>query len=423
MQAAFIFRKPQLQLGLSLLLLLFLIPFKAHSIGVLTHEAIIDAEWNNSILPFLKSKYPSSTDSEFITAKAYAYGGAVTPDMGYYPFGSKLFTDLVHYVRSGDMSEALLKDANSLNGLAFALGFLSHYYADVYGHPLATNVSVPLLYKRMKKKFGDVVTYADNHISHIRMEFGFDVLQVAKGNYASKSYHDFIGFKIDTALLAQAFKETYGLSLHDVFNHHLNTSVETFRFMIANVFPLITKVAWASKNKKLFKTDSTKTSEAFRYKMHMRQYNNDFGTGYKRPGFFSTGFAVIIKVMPKIGPLRALHFKAPNAEAEKYFDKSFDTITTHYTHSIKFATAAKRGLNDIDFDTGFPTAECEYILADETYNKWLLQLNDAQFENVTPSIKNNIELFYKTLQPPPQGKRYKKCVTVYQALQNLKQLK
>ena len=253
------------------------------------------------------------------------------------------------------------------------------------------------------------------------MEFGFDVLQVAKGNYASKSYNDFIGFKVDTALLAQAFKETYGLKLNDVFNHHLNTSVETFRFMIANVLPFITRVAWASKNKKLFDSNSTKTSQAFRYKMHTRQYNKEFGTGYKRPGFFATGFSVMIKIVPKLGPLRALHFKAPNAQAEKYFDESFDTITMHYTHSIRFNTA-KAGLKDKDYDTGFPSAECEYSLADETYSKWLLQLNDKNFEGVTIPVKNNIELFYKTLQSPPQGKRYKKCAAVYQALQNLKQL-
>ncbi len=403
------------------LLLLFLFPFKGYSIGVLSHEAIIDAEWNNAILPFLKYRYPSSTDSEFTEARAYAYGGAVTPDMGYYPFSSRLFTDLVHYVRSGDINEALLKDANSLNSLAFALGFLSHYYADVYGHPLATNISVPLVYKKMKRKFGDTVTYADNNISHLRMEFGFDVLQVAKGNYASKSYHDFIGFKIDTALLAKAFTETYGLNLNRTFNDHLNLSVETFRFIIANVFPLITKAAWASKNKKLFNSDSTKTSNRFRYKMHIKQYNKDFGTGYKRPGFFAAGLSVIIKVMPKVGPLRALHFKVPDAQSEKYFDESFDTTTVHYSNAVKFIANIK-SLKDNDYDTGYPTQKCEYSLADETYNKWLLKLNDEQFKSITPSIKNNIIQFYKQVQAPPQGKRYNECTKVYQALENIKQL-
>lgn len=401
-----------------LLLLVFFIPYKSYSLGVLTHEAIIDAEWNNAILPFLKSQYPNSTDSEFIKARAYAYGGAVMPDIGYYPFGSRLFTNLVHYVRSGDINEALLKDADSLNGLAFALGFLSHYYADVYGHPLATNISVPLVYKKMRKKFGDTVTYADNNISHMRMEFGFDVLQVAKGNYASKSYHDFIGFKVDTALLAKAFNEIYGLSLDDVFGN-LNISVETFRYIIANVFPLITKAAWASKNKKLFKTDSTNTSKRFRYKMHIKQYNKEFGTGYKHPGFFATGLAVIIKIMPKVGPLRALHFKVPNAEAEKNFDNSFDTITTHYTKSIK-SVGRKKNLKDADYDTGNLTEKCEYVLADDTYNEWLIKLNNANFKIVTPAIKNNIIQFYQQVNKPPQKHRYKTCMKVYEAFTALR---
>jgi hypothetical protein len=403
------------------LLLLLLMPVYSYSLGVLTHEAIIDAEWDTAILPVLKLNFPASTDSELTEARAYAYGGAVTPDMGYYPFGSRLFTNLVHYVRSGDINETLLKDADNLNGLAFALGFLSHYYADVYGHPLATNISVPLIYKKMKKKFGDTVTYADNNISHIRMEFGFDVLQVAKGNYASKSYHDFIGFKVDTALLEKAFYETYGLDLNHAFNNHLNLSVETFRFMIANVFPFITKTAWASKNKKLFGADSTNTSKRFRYKMHIKQYNKDFGKGYKRPGFFATGFSVIIRIMPKVGPLRALHFKAPNAQTEKYFDKSFDTIIIHYTGNLKTADA-KKSLKDKDYDTGYPTEKCEYNLADETYNKWLLELSDEQFKSITPSIQNNIIRFYKQAPIPPQGKRYKECNEVYQALQKIKQL-
>src|SRR5665647_63082 len=165
------------------LFLFFFLPFYSSAFGVLTHEAIIDASWDKSILPLLKEKYPLITAEQQKEAHAYAYGGAVTPDMGYYPFGSKLFTNLVHYVRSGDMVNALLNDARNINEYAFALGFLSHYMADNYGHPLATNVSVPLVYPKLVKKYGRVITFADNRISHMRMEFGFDVLEVAKGNY------------------------------------------------------------------------------------------------------------------------------------------------------------------------------------------------------------------------------------------------
>ncbi|MBV9962421.1 MAG: hypothetical protein JO072_09255 [Parafilimonas sp.] len=274
----------------------------------------------------------------------------------------------------------------------------------------------------MQKKFGKIVTYADDHTSHIRMEFGFDVLQVAKGNYASKSYHDFIGFKVDTSLLAKAFKETYGLELDKIFKNHLGLSVETFRFMIANVFPFITRSAWASKNKKLFETDSTKTSEVFRYKMQMRQYNNDFGNGYKRPGFWASGFSFFVRILPKVGPLKALHFKVPTAQAEKYFDSSFDSITVHYTCFVHAIPVANTELKDEDYDTGFPTQQCEYSLADGTYNEWLLRLKEKKFQDVTPSIKNNIVHFYQTMQQPPAGKKYKTCNEVYAALQQLKQL-
>ena len=204
-------------------------PFTGKAFGVLTHEAIVDASWNNSILPLLKEKYPLATEEELKDAHAYAYGGAVAPDMGYYPFGSKLFTNLVHYAKSGDLINALLKDATNINEYAFALGFLSHYEADIYGHPLATNKSVPIVYPKLGKKFGNTMTFAQDKIAHMRMEFGFDVLEVAKGNYASPAYRDFIGFKVDTAVLSKAFFETYGLTLDEVFDNHLNRAVETFR--------------------------------------------------------------------------------------------------------------------------------------------------------------------------------------------------
>ena len=65
--------------------------------------------------------------------------------------------------------------------------------------------------RSLKKKYGDVVTYEQNPLAHVKTEFGFDVLEVAKQRYAPDSYHDFIGFEVDAPLLEQAFRETYGL--------------------------------------------------------------------------------------------------------------------------------------------------------------------------------------------------------------------
>ncbi|MEP6928270.1 MAG: zinc dependent phospholipase C family protein [Ginsengibacter sp.] len=375
-------------------LIVFLLPFSLPALGVLTHEAIIDASWDKSIVPLLKAKYPAATDSMLREAHAYAYGGAVAPDMGYYPFGSKLFTNLVHYVRSGDMVIALLKDANNINEYAFALGFLSHYNADNYGHPLATNISVPLVYPKMGRRYGSKITYAQNRISHMRMEFGFDVLEVAKGNYASQSYRDFIGFKVDTSVLSRAFFETYGLTINEVSGNHFQLAVETFRWIVANVFPVLTRSAWASKKHHITEQDHTAAAKNFTYRMHQRQYNKQFGKGYKRPGFGATILSFFIRVLPKVGPTRALRFKAPTPLAEKYFEKSFDTIIKSYSRNLDQLKDGNLSLKDMDFDTGMPTASGEYKLADHTYNEWLLKLKKDNFKNLTYQQKQNILTFF-----------------------------
>src|SRR6478672_8672260 len=186
-------------------------PIELAAYAVLAHEAIIDSVWSTNIRPLLVKRYPGATAEEIKEAHGYAYGGAIIQDMGYYPHGSFFFSDLTHYVRSGDFILALLRDAKDLNGYAFALGALSHYAADNDGHRVGTNPAVPLLYPKLEKKYGNYVTYEQDPLAHVKTEFGFDVLEVAKERYAPDSYHDFIGFEVDAPLLEQAFRETYGL--------------------------------------------------------------------------------------------------------------------------------------------------------------------------------------------------------------------
>ena len=406
-----------------LLPLFFLfLPFYSNAFGVLTHQAIIDALWEKSIVPLLTAKYPSATKEEQKVAHAYAYGGAVAPDMGFYPFGSVFFTNLVHYVRSGDMVNALLKNARNINEYAFALGFLSHYHADNYGHPLATNKSVPLVYPKLRRKFGSEITYAENKISHMRMEFGFDVLEITKGNYASQAYRDLIGFKVDTSVLSRSFFETYGLNINDVFKNRFSLAVESFRWVVANIIPVITRAAWASNKSEILKKDSTATGKNFRYKMRQRIYNKQYGTGYKRPGFFPTIVSFFIRVLPKVGPLRSLKFKTPTAQSEKYFVQSFDSVIHHYTIHLNQLKNFSIDLNDIDFDTGNPTASCEYILADETYDEWLMKLKENRFSNITFRQKQNIINFYGLGANPQNIKTNKKCSEVYNAYKELQDI-
>ncbi|OCX50358.1 hypothetical protein BEL04_21460 [Mucilaginibacter sp. PPCGB 2223] len=405
---------------LVLLMPVMFIPLTSKGYAVLAHEALIDASWDKYLKPLLKKQYPNSTDEELKQAHSYAYGGALIADMGYYPFGSTYYTDLAHYVRSGDFVIALINESETLNEYAFALGALSHYMADEYGHSLATNVAVPIVYPKLKQKFGDVVTYEDDRISHSRMEFAFDVLQTARGNYAPITYHDFIGFNVARPVLERAFLRTYGEDLNDVFGD-LSLSISTFRWAVKNLFPGLARTAWALKKDDIKKINPSATARKFRYRMRRREYFAEFGYAHEKPGLKASIFSFIIKILPKVGPLKALKFKAPGSEGEKLFSTSFDSILVHYQTALTKLNKNRLILPDIDFDTGKPTRLGEYGLTDDTYSDLVLKLKDKKFDKLSNPLKQNILAFYNTPDTSAYAKRkpdeWKKT---YAALKELK---
>ena len=107
--------------------------------SVLTHEELVDLAWNDSIRPLLLDRFPGASDAQLREAHAFAYGGSAIQDMGYYPFGKQFFSDLTHYVRTGDFVARMLRDAKTINEYAFAIGALSHYLGDTLGHSEAIN--------------------------------------------------------------------------------------------------------------------------------------------------------------------------------------------------------------------------------------------------------------------------------------------
>ncbi|WP_448701481.1 zinc dependent phospholipase C family protein [Mucilaginibacter sp. AW1-3] len=396
------------------------IPLSSKGYAVLAHEALIDASWEKHLLPLLKKNYPNSTDDELKVAHSYAYGGALIADMGYYPFGSTYYTDLAHYVRSGDFVMALINQSETLNEYAFALGALSHYMADKYGHSLATNVVVPMVYPKIKQKFGDVVTYEEDRTSHSRLEFAFDVLQTARGNYASSAYHNFIGFNVARPVLERAFLRTYGEDINSVFGD-LALAISTFRWTVKNIFPGLAKTAWQLKKDEIKKINPTATARSFKYRMSRKNYYEEFGKDYEKPNFGSRVMAFVIKILPKVGPLKSLKFIPPGAEGEKRFAQSFDSILVHYNIALAKLDNNQLTLPDIDFDTGKPTKLGEYGLTDDTYNDLVLKLKDKKFDNLSKPLKQNILLFYNTPDTVAYAKKkpdeWKKT---YAALQELK---
>ena len=289
----------------------------------------MDSVWRDSIEPLLLQRFPRASSQDLKKAHAYAYGGSIIQDMGYYPFGSHFFTDLTHYVRSGDFVTSMLRNAKNLDEYAFALGALAHYASDTNGHAIAVNRAVPMLYPKLKRKYGNEVTFSDDAGSHLKTEFGFDVLQVAKGRYPSDAYHDFIGFEVSKPLLERAFQETYSLELKDVFGA-LDLAIGTYRKTVSGLIPKMTEVAWTLKKDDIAKTQPGITREKFLYNLSLAEYEKSWGKEYKRPGVGSRLLAFVIQIVPKIGPLRSLSFRTPTPDTEKLFMQSFNATLERY---------------------------------------------------------------------------------------------
>ncbi len=386
----------------ALTILVFAIAQATPAFSVLTHEAIIDSAWDDSIKPLLLKRFPHTTAAQLREAHAYAYGGAIIQDMGYYPLGSKYFTDLVHYVRSGDFVEALLGEAQDVNDYAFALGALAHYVADNNGHAMAVNRAVPVLYPKLRAKYGERVTYVEDPEAHLKTEFGFDVVQVARGRYRSEDYHDFIGFKVSKPVLQRAFKATYGFDLKDIFAN-LELALGTYRRTASVIIPETTKVAWEMKKNELGKEGVTR--EKFMYTLSRSDYDKEWGTQYEKPGLSDKALALFLRVVPKIGPFAPLGFKTPTPEAERMFIESFNATLNAYRGVLHQARTGRVNLQNRDFDTGEPTRAGEYKLADETYAKLLEQSARKEFANMTPELRQNILSFYGDLNAPIATKK------------------
>jgi hypothetical protein len=324
--------------------------------------------------------------------------------MGYYPFGSKFFSDLVHYTRSGDFVLNLLREAHTVNELAFALGALAHYAADTQGHSVAVNASVPLQYPKLAKKYGKVVTYADDKTSHLRVEFSFDVSQVARGNYAPQAYHDFIGFQVEKPVLERAFRDTYSIELSDIFGD-LDLALATYRHAVSAVIPELTRVAWHLKKDELGKVQPAVSRRKFVYNISRASYRKEWHEKYRQPGIGTRVLAFFIRVLPKIGPLKALSFQPPTAQTAALFERSFDRTLDEYRQLVADESAHKLVLEDRDFDTGNPTRPCEYRLADDTYSKLARQLAKKELSAIDPEVLKNVLTFYRDLKLPYATKK------------------
>ncbi|MEW6736220.1 MAG: zinc dependent phospholipase C family protein [Acidobacteriota bacterium] len=389
------------------LTLVLILSENASSYSVLAHQALVDLLWQDRITPLLLKRFPDLTPEQLRDAHAHAYGGCIIQDMGYYPFSNKYFSDLLHYVRSGDFIEMLIAESQDANEYAFALGALAHYAADNSGHALGTNRVVPIYYPKLRRKYGDLVTYEQNPSAHIKAEFGFDVLQVARGNYASEDYHNFIGFKVAKPVLERAFFKTYGIKLSDVITNQ-GLAFNTYRRAVSRTIPYMTKVAWEIKKDEISKLVPNMSRERFVYSYSREQYEQEFGKQYRKPSLLQKTLALFFRVLPKVGPLRALEFKTPTLETERIFAESFLQVSRDYKRLLEEIENGQFDFENRDFDTGQLTRAGEYGLTDKTYMKLLSQLDKEKFKNITPALKADIVRFFNDLKTLPMDKKNRK---------------
>jgi len=371
--------------------------------SVLTHEEIVDLVWTDELRPLLLKRFPGLTEVQLQEAHSYAYGGAVIQDLGYYPFGSVEFSNLVHYVRSGDFVSELLAQSQDANEYAFALGALAHYTSDIVGHP-AVNQAVSIQYPKLRAKYGNSVRYAEDHTAHLKTEFGFDMVQVAKNRYASQQYHDFIGFQVSKPLLERTFPIVYGVELKDVLAHE-DLAIGSYRFAVSRMIPKMTQIALRTHKKDMMKESPSFAKKKFLYRLSRSDYEKEWGKDYKTDGFRTRLFSILLRYMPKIGPFKALAFNSPTTQTAEMYFKSINTTVDQYRIYLHQVGAGSLELTNSDFDTGKETQAAEYSLTDETYAMLLGQLQERNFALTSPELRNNILNFYTDLSLPLETKK------------------
>ena len=419
-----------------LVLCLLVLPFRLAGYSVLSHEALIDTVWGTGIVPVLLKAYPGATEAELLEAHSYAYGGCIIQDMGYYPFGNHLFTDLTHYVRTGDFIKELLDSSQNLNEYAFALGALAHYSSDTLGHSVAINRAVPDMYPKLRRKYGPIVTYEEDPKAHLMVEFSFDVVHIAGAGYLPETYHNFVGFRVAKELLERSFVATYGIEFKDLFLNE-DLAIGTYRRGASEVVPRLTQIAWKKKKSEILKVDPTITRKRFVYKLSRSNYESEWGRTYRRStvfsralgregekiGFFAHILVFCFELLPKIGPLQTLNFEAPTPYSQGIFVDSFRATLDDYQTRLGELKNNNLALVNKNLDTGKASRWGEYRLADRAYSKLLDRLASDHFRNAPPELRNEILVFYGGHPAQDAGEHLEAWERILRELDELRALK
>ena len=415
-----------------LLALLFIaqLPRNAFAYSLLTHEQLIDLTWKDSIVPLLLSRYPNLTHAQLDQARAYAYGGCVIQDIGYYPFGDANFSNLTHYVRSGDFVVSLFRNAHNPNELAFAIGALSHYIGDSIGHAEATNLAVPIEFPKLRAKYGSSVSYAEGEHQHVQTEFAFDINEIAHHRVAPLRFMRHIGLAVSMRQLALAYYQTYGLA--ETFSGRRGVNVRGYRFAVHTFIP---RIAYAVTllHRRHEPPDPT-TPDVIELEKEAAEVaqDNNWQQYRRKAGIGTYLLAGFLFILPKIGPLALVAVKGPTEQTEADYAHSVAVSTTSLRRMLlRFTPEAARyrgpvphlgslthpndtspqardprhPLPNRDLDTGRVVQPGGYSLTDSTYASLLHQLVHDPKQPIPPGIKEDIQKYYSNLDLPITTKK------------------
>jgi len=422
----------------------------AQAYSLLTHEQLIDLAWKDSVVPLLLSRYPNLSAAQLDEARAYAYGGCVIQDIGYYPFGDASFSDLTHYVRSGDFVVNLFRNAHNSDELAFAVGALSHYIGDSVGHSVATNRAVPVEFPKLRAKYGPVVNYAEGKHQHIQTEFAFDIDEIAHHRVAPLRFLRHIGLKVSIKQLALAYYQTYGLSEDFSARRGRRFNVRGYRFAVRTFIPRIAYAITIERRHHEPPDPDTPEFKEMAAEAAALDKDNNWAAYRRKAGLETYAIAALLFVLPKIGPLKLVDVKGPTTASE-----------ADYMHSVALSSTILRGvlerftprppaapqdghiqppptmllpaiaaadpdtllrsrdpqhpLPNRDLDTGHVVQPGSYSLTDSTYALLLHRLAKQPSQAIPPGIKRDIQTYYANLDAPITTKKNPKLWAQVQA--------
>jgi hypothetical protein len=383
----------------TLLLAITFCAINATAYSVLTHEELIDLAWNDSIRPLLVERFPGATEEQLREAHAYAYGGSAIQDMGYYPFGKQFFSNLTHYVRSGDFVTWLLRNAHTIDEFAFAVGALSHYMGDSVGHSEAINPATAVEFPKLRRKFGHVVTYDQSPHGHIRTEFAFDIAELTDTAFAPPAYLRFIGFQVPRKFLEEAFINTYGFDIHEVLGR-ARPALRSYRSSVRSFIPAFAEAEVVLHRHQFPPHPDDEAYRTFAARVARTNYERRWKHTYRGPGFKAHLLAILVFIIPKIGSASDLAIKIPNPDTEEWYLRSVNHTVDSFRELLQKLRAhanAPLALANVDLDTGDRVKRGDYPLADQTYARLLERITSIPDRTIPKDLQQNIIEYYAGL--------------------------